>query len=73
MKTEALLSRLSERDAREVWEKKGSLDTHTRAMQRVNEILSHTGDGLIPADVDASLHTRFKDLVSGKLEIPQGG
>jgi len=71
MKTEALLPRLADREAREIWEKKGSLDTHAHAMQRVNEILAHTGADLIPAEVEARLRTQFKDLVSGELEMPQ--
>jgi trimethylamine---corrinoid protein Co-methyltransferase len=65
MKTEALLTRLSDRDARETWEKKGSMDTHARAMQRVNEILAHDSADLIPAEVETRLHARFKDLVPG--------
>jgi trimethylamine--corrinoid protein Co-methyltransferase len=73
MKSEALLPRLAEREAREVWEKKGALDTQARAMQRVREILARGGPDLIPDEVDARLHARFKGLVSGKLEMPQGG
>jgi trimethylamine--corrinoid protein Co-methyltransferase len=67
MKSEALLPRLADRDAREVWEKKGSLDTHARAMQRVNEILTHGGVDLIPAEIDKRIQMQFKDLVSGNL------
>jgi trimethylamine--corrinoid protein Co-methyltransferase len=69
MKSEALLSRLADREAREVWEKKGSLDTQARAMQRVHEILAHDSPDLIPAEVDKHLHEQFKKLVSGTLEI----
>ena len=65
MKTEALLTRLSDREARETWEKKGSLDTHARAMQRVNEILSQNDADLIPVEVETRLHAQFKDLVPG--------
>jgi trimethylamine--corrinoid protein Co-methyltransferase len=72
MKSEALFPRLAERETREIWEKKGSLDTHQRAMQRVNEILAHGGPELIPADIEARLHAQFKDLVSGELEVPKG-
>jgi trimethylamine--corrinoid protein Co-methyltransferase len=68
MKNEALLPRLADREARETWEKKGSMDTHARAMQRVNEILGHPGADLIPAEVEARLRTQFPGLVSGKLE-----
>jgi hypothetical protein len=39
-------------------------------MQRVNEILSHVESDLIPVEVDELLHAQFKNLVSGKLEIP---
>ncbi|MCX6034373.1 MAG: trimethylamine methyltransferase family protein, partial [Chloroflexi bacterium] len=72
MKNEALLPRLADREAREIWEKKGSLDTHARAMQRVNEILVHGGADLIPAEAEARIRGQFKDLVPGKLEMPQG-
>ena len=65
MKTEALLTRLSDREARETWEKKGSLDTHAHAMQRVNEILSQNDADLIPVEVETRLHAQFKDLVPG--------
>ena len=54
MKSEALLPRLADREAREIWEKKGSLDTHARAMQRVKEILAHAGTDLIPAEVECA-------------------
>ena len=73
MKSEALLPRLADREARETWEKKGSLDTHARAMQRVNEILAHAGPGFIPAETDELLHRQFKELVSGNLEKLQSG
>jgi trimethylamine--corrinoid protein Co-methyltransferase len=69
MRSEALLPRLADREASEIWEKKGSLDTHSRAMQRVNEILAHSGVELIPAEVDKRLHEQFKGLVSGNLEM----
>jgi trimethylamine---corrinoid protein Co-methyltransferase len=72
MKTEALLTRLSDREAREAWEKKGSLDTHARAMQRVREILSHEGNALFPEEIEARIRLQFKELVPGKLEMPAG-
>jgi trimethylamine--corrinoid protein Co-methyltransferase len=72
MKSEALLPRLADRDAREVWEKKGSLDTHARAMQRVREILARESTALFPAEVERRIRAQFRDLVPGKLELPQG-
>jgi trimethylamine--corrinoid protein Co-methyltransferase len=73
MKSEALLTRLSDREAREIWEKKGSLDTHARAMQQVNAIMAHAGLDLIPPEVDARIRDQFKGLVSGKLEKTTDG
>jgi trimethylamine--corrinoid protein Co-methyltransferase len=72
MKSEALLPLLADREAREIWEKRGSLDTRARAMKRVNEILSHDSADLIPVEVEERLHAQFKDLVYGKLEKLQG-
>ena len=72
MKNEALLTRLADRDAREAWEKKGSLDTQARAMQRVREILAQGSPTLFPAEVEARIRAQFKDLIPGELELPQG-
>jgi trimethylamine--corrinoid protein Co-methyltransferase len=72
MKSEALLTRLADREARETWEKKGSLDTQARAMKRVREILARESSALFPAEVESRIRAQFKDLVPGKLELPQG-
>ena len=72
MKTEALLTRLSDREAREVWEKKGALDTHARALRRAGEILGKPSAAVFPPEVEARLRAEFPDLVSGKLERPEG-
>jgi trimethylamine:corrinoid methyltransferase-like protein len=71
MKTEALLTTLSDREARESWEKKGSLDTHRRAMIRVQEILSRPSSALFPSDIESNIHMQFKDLVPGNLDTIQ--
>lgn len=72
MKTEALLTRLADRDARASWERKGALDAHARAMQRVHDILSRQGSDLFSPEMDAKIHTQFKNLVEGELEVPDG-
>jgi trimethylamine--corrinoid protein Co-methyltransferase len=72
MKTEALLPKIADRDAREAWEKKGSLDTQARAMQRVREILAKDTPALISPEVDAQIRTEFEGIVSGELEMPEG-
>jgi trimethylamine--corrinoid protein Co-methyltransferase len=72
MKSEALLTWLSDRDACEAWEKKGSLDTHARAMQRVYEILSRQSSALFSEEIDKRVRAQFKDLVPGILVKPEG-
>ncbi len=72
MKSEAYLTSLSERDARETWEKKGALDTHARAMNRVREILRRQSSTLLPDDVETRIRLQFPNLVPGELVYPQG-
>lgn len=70
MKTEAILTKLSDRDARTIWEKKGALDTHARAMARVNEILSKPSSVVFSAEVEARIRAEFPNLIAGNLEMP---
>ncbi len=71
MKSEALLTKLSDRDTRSVWEKKGALDIQSRAMQRVNEILSKPSTVLFSDEVEARIRAKFPNLISGTLEMPR--
>ncbi|MFZ5818393.1 MAG: trimethylamine methyltransferase family protein [Chloroflexota bacterium] len=71
MKTEALLTKLADRDARSVWEKKGALDTHARAMKRANEILSQPSAAIFPDEVEARIRAEFPALIAGNLEAPK--
>ncbi len=72
MKSEALLTKLADREARETWEKKGALDTHAHAMQRVREILAHDSTTIFPEEVERRIRAEFSELVPGKLEMPSG-
>ena len=71
MKSEALLTKLSDRDARTIWEKKGALDTNAHAMLRVNEILSKSSTAIFPEEVEARIRIVFPTLIPGVLEIPK--
>lgn len=71
MKTEALLTKIADRDARTIWEKKGSLDTHAHAMQRVNEIFAKVSTAIFPDEVEARIRAEFPNLIAGVLEIPK--
>jgi trimethylamine--corrinoid protein Co-methyltransferase len=72
MKTVALLTKLSDRDSRTEWQKKGALDTQARAMNRVRDILSKGDPAGFSPDVDARIRAQFKELVPGNLEVVEG-
>jgi len=72
MKTAALLTKLSDRDSRTEWQKKGGLDTNARAMNRVREILTKDDPAGFSPEVDSRIRTQFKELVTGKLEKAEG-
>ena len=72
MKTEAVLTKIADRDARTIWEKKGATDTQTRAMKRVKEILGSNTAPLISPELDEKIRAAFAGLVEGKLELPEG-
>ena len=71
MKTEALLTKISDRDQRNIWEKKGSLDTQAHAMQRANEILAKSSSAIFPPEVETRIRAEFPDLIPGILEMPK--
>jgi trimethylamine---corrinoid protein Co-methyltransferase len=68
MKTEAILTKIADRDARTIWEKKGSTDIQARAMKKAKEIMAVNTASLIPPDLDAKLRAEFPGLVAGQLE-----
>ena len=71
MKSEALLTKLADREARSIWMKKGAFDTHTRALAKANEILSKASSVVFSDEVDARIRAEFPDLISGVLEAPK--
>jgi trimethylamine---corrinoid protein Co-methyltransferase len=71
MKTEALLTKISDRDQRSIWEKKGSMDTQAHAMQRANEILAKSSSAIFSPEVEARIRAEFPNLISGVLEMPK--
>src|SRR5258706_471602 len=67
MKTEAVMTKIADRDARTIWEKKGSTDIQARAMKKVRDIMVNNTAPLISPEVDAKLHTAVPGLVAGEL------
>ncbi|HEY5729016.1 MAG TPA: trimethylamine methyltransferase family protein [Anaerolineales bacterium] len=68
MKTEAILTKMADRDARVAWEKKGSMDIHARALVKAKAIMTTNIAPLLPADLDEKIHAEFPGLVTGMLE-----
>jgi len=68
MKTEAVMTKIADRDARTAWVKKGSMDIQARAMKRVKEIMSSNTAPLITPELDEKLRAAFPGMVSGMLE-----
>ena len=67
MKTEAVMTKIADRDARSIWEKKGATDTHAKAMAKAKDIMTKNTASLIPPEVDSALRARFPGLVGGEL------
>ncbi|RIK30386.1 MAG: trimethylamine methyltransferase [Anaerolineae bacterium] len=67
MKTEAVMTKIADRDARTIWEKKGALDINARALNKAKEIMSKNTEPLISPEVDAKLRAAFPGLVAGEL------
>lgn len=72
MKTAGLLTKLSDRDTRSQWMKKGGQDIHARAMAKVREILARPSSTLFSPEVEDRIRAHFKDLISAEMQIPEG-
>ena len=72
MKTAGLLTKLSDRDTRTQWEKKGAHDIHDRAMARVREILAKPSTTVFSPEVEARIRAHYTDLISADMEVPEG-
>ena len=68
MKTEAVMTKIADRDARSIWEKKGATDTQAKAMKKAKEIMSSNTASLISPEVDEKIRAKFPGLVAGSLE-----
>ena len=72
MRTAGLLTKLSDRDTRSQWEKKGARDIHARAMLRVREILAKESTTVFSEEVEKRIRARFTDLITADMEVPEG-
>jgi len=72
MKTAGLLTKLSNRDSRTQWEKKGAHDIHDHAMTRVREILAKPSATIFSPEVEARIRAHYTNLISAEMEVPEG-
>jgi trimethylamine--corrinoid protein Co-methyltransferase len=72
MKTAGLLTKLSDRETRSQWEKKGAPDIQARAMRRVSEILAKPSSTVFSPEVEARIRAHFTDLITAEMEVPEG-
>jgi len=72
MKTAGLLTKLSDRDTRSQWTKKGAHDIHDRAMTRVREILARPSTTVFSQEVEDRIRAHYTDLISANMEVPEG-
>lgn len=68
MKTEAVMTKMADRDARTIWEKKGATDIHAKAMKRAKEIMANNTEPLISPELDGKIRAVFPGLVAGELQ-----
>jgi trimethylamine--corrinoid protein Co-methyltransferase len=67
MKTEAVMTKIADRDARTIWVKKGATDTQTKAMKKAKEIMTTNTAPLISPEVDSAIREAFPGLIAGDL------
>jgi Trimethylamine:corrinoid methyltransferase len=72
MKTAGLLTKLSDRDTRSQWTKKGAHDIDDRAMVRVREILAKPSATIFSQEVDDRIRAHYTDLISADMAVPEG-
>lgn len=68
MKTEAVMTKMADRDARTIWEKKGATDIHTRALKRAKDIMTTNPASLLSPEIDEKIRTEFPGMIAGVLE-----
>ena len=72
MKITGFLPDIADRDPRIRWTNRGALDTQTRAMNKVRDLLTRNYTSFISPDVDAHIRAEWEGLVSGELTTPAG-
>jgi trimethylamine--corrinoid protein Co-methyltransferase len=72
MRTTMLLSEVADRDPRAQWLERGGLDSQSRALQRVKEILTRDNPSAFSPEMDARIRAAFPGIVAGDSVPPEG-
>ena len=72
MRSIAVNPKISDREARQVWESKHSLDAQARAMRRVRDVLGKNNPVVFTEEVEQRIRNRFENLVAGEAVLPVG-
>jgi trimethylamine--corrinoid protein Co-methyltransferase len=72
MKSVALLPEVADRDPRQSWLEKGGLDSQSRAMLRVRDLLTRDAPSLFSPETDAAIRARYAGIVGGDYSPPAG-
>jgi trimethylamine---corrinoid protein Co-methyltransferase len=72
MRSAMFLAEVSDRDPRAQWMERGGLDAHTRALQKVRQILTRDNPVALSPELDAELREAFPGLVPGDALPPEG-
>jgi len=62
------MTKIADRDARSIWEKKGATDTHAKALKKAKDVMASNTTPLISPEVDEKIRAAFPGLVPGMLE-----
>ncbi|MDD2921640.1 MAG: trimethylamine methyltransferase family protein, partial [Anaerolineales bacterium] len=68
MKTEAVMTKMADRDTRSIWEKRGATDIQTRAMKKVKAVMAANTQSLLAPEADEKIRAEFAGLVAGDLK-----
>jgi trimethylamine--corrinoid protein Co-methyltransferase len=71
MKSCALLPGVANRERREEWRNRGSIDAHAHALATAKRLLCNPNAALIDPETDARVKACFAGLVPGDAEVPE--
>lgn len=72
MKTATFMPEIADRNLRETWEERGSVNIHQRAMDKAMDILSPSNTATLDQEVDDRIRDEFENLVEGNSVLPAG-